>query len=275
MIPIRTIAQRPKALSQTGGKLQTRLHRYNRLCEHANKFIMMPSSFADTHYRVQTFLPSASKFGFFLDATRFVNSFAAPTPARPRPPTVLRNAVYLWGITLSQDPQYTARESVFLGRTLRSVHAALSTAQEQQRNALYILQAEILLTYYFFHSDRPLEGKFHASAAVSLAIMCNLHKVMSGNGRAGGQLFQPAGQAYLPPPIDHIDEAERIFAWWAVFILDRSWAVALSSPTMINETQEPSTVIDTPWPLTVDKYAQVSCCTSSLRLFQFFYQASY
>ncbi|KIP07418.1 hypothetical protein PHLGIDRAFT_420257 [Phlebiopsis gigantea 11061_1 CR5-6] len=205
---------------------------------------------------VQSFLPSASKFGFFLDATRFVNLFVAPTPARPRPPTVLRNVVYLWGITLSQDPQYTARESLFLGRTLRSVHAALSTAQEQQRNALYILQAEILLAYYFFHSNRLLEGKFHASAAVSLAILCNLHKVMSGNGRAGGHFIQPAGQAYIPLPADHIDEAERIFAWWATFILDRSWVVALAAPAMISETQELSTVIDTPWPLTVDNYAQ-------------------
>lgn len=203
-------------------------------------------------------LTSASKLGFFLNATRFINSFSSTTPARPRPPSVLRNVVYLWGINLSQNPQYTSREPIFLGRTLRSVHVALSTAQEQQRNILYILQAEILLAYYFFHCNRLLEGKFHASAAVSLAIMCNLHKVMSGPQRGGRQQFQPAGQAFFPPPADHVDEAERVYAWWATFILDKSWVVALSAPAMINETQESSTVIDTPWPLAMETYAQVS-----------------
>ena len=178
--------------------------------------------------------------------------------ARPLPPSVLRNVVYLWGINLSQDPQYTARESIFLGRTLRSVHEALSTAQDQGRNVLYILQAEILLAYYFFHCNRLLEGKFHASAAVSLAVMCNLHKVMSTSPRTDGQQFLPPGEAWHPQPTDHIDEAERVYAWWTTFILDKSWVVALSAPAMINETQEPNTVIDTPWPLTLDKYAQVS-----------------
>lgn len=117
-----------------------------------------------------------------------------------------------------------------------------------------MLQAEILLAYYFFHNNRLLEGKFHASAAVSLAIMCNLHKIMSGNGQHG---FHAAGNAWLPPPTDSIDEAERIYAWWTTFVLDKSWVVALAAPAMISETQEPSTVIDTPWPLSMEQYTQV------------------
>ncbi|EKM50061.1 uncharacterized protein PHACADRAFT_188424 [Phanerochaete carnosa HHB-10118-sp] len=201
---------------------------------------------------VQYFLREAPKFGFFLDARRLLTAFAKPTATRPRPPSVIRNAIYLWGINLSRNPQYTAREPLFLGRALRSVHVALSSAHEQQQNTLYVLQAEVLLAYYFFHCDRLLEGKFHASAAVSLAIMCNLHQINAPQG--GG--FQSAGQAFLPPPADPVDEAERIYAWWTTFVLDKSWVVALSAPAMISETQEPGTVIHTPWPLTVDEYAQ-------------------
>ena len=147
---------------------------------------------------------------------------------------------------------------MFLGRTLRSVHVALSTAQERPQNTLYVLQAEILLAYYFYHCNRQLEGKYHAGAAVSLAILCNLHKVMATVDPMGRQLFHSSGQTNLPPPMDYVDEAERIYAWWATFILDKSWAVALSSPPMISEMQEQGTIIDTPWPLTMEQYRQVS-----------------
>lgn len=180
----------------------------------------------------------------------------------PRPPSVLRDTVYLWGINLSHDPQFTSRESVFVGRAWTSVHIALSSAQNQQQNTLYILQAEILLATYFFHCNRPLEGKFHASAAVSLAYMCNLHKILSGQQSLGAYNFLTAGPAWLPPPIDPTDEGERIHAWWMTFALDKSWVVALASPSMITETTEPGTVIDTPWPLTMEKYNQACppCC---------------
>ncbi|KAI0343315.1 hypothetical protein BDW22DRAFT_1267164 [Trametopsis cervina] len=206
---------------------------------------------------VQFFMRHSSKLGFFFDPNRFVGSMASPTANLPRPAAVLRSVIYLWGINLSANPQYVQHEPRFLGRALRSVHMALSSAQQQQSSPLYVLQAEILLAYYFFHNNRLLEGKFHASAAVSLAYMCNLHKILSGGGGPPPLAFSPAGQAYLPPPIDWVDEGERIHAWWTVFLLDKTWATALAIPSMINENQEPGTVIDTPWPLTTDMYRQL------------------
>ncbi|GJE93210.1 Zn(II)-C6 fungal-type domain-containing protein [Phanerochaete sordida] len=202
---------------------------------------------------VQVFLRDAPKFGFFLETKRFLNAFAKPTAARPRPPSVLRNTVYLWGIALSQDAQYTARETIFLGRALRSVHVALSSAHEHTQNTLYVLQAEVLLAYYFYHSNRLLEGKFHASAAVSLAVMCGLHQLHAPPGAAAA-----VANAYLPPAADAIDEAERVYAWWCTFVLDKTWVVALAAPSMVVETQEPSTTIHTPWPLALDEYAQAT-----------------
>lgn len=212
--------------------------------------------------RVQFFIRHAPKIGFFFDLNRFVGRMSSPTANLPRPAAVLRNVVYLWGINLSGNPQYVQHEAKFLGRALRSVHMALSSTQQQQSNTLHVLQAEILLAYYFFHSNRLLEGKFHASAAVSLAYMCNLHKILSGSTgppASTSLAFSAAGQTYLPPPMDWVDEGERIHAWWTVFILDKSWVTALAVPSMINENQEPGTVIDTPWPLTMDMYRQVRC----------------
>ncbi|KAI0692448.1 hypothetical protein BC835DRAFT_1307150 [Cytidiella melzeri] len=199
---------------------------------------------------VQYFLRHESKLGFFLDAQRFLNNMASAMGTRP--PSVICNVVYLWGITLSRNAQYTQHESKFLSRALQSVHVSLSACSTQQyqheETVLDVLQASILLANYFFHHNRLLEGKFHASAAVSLAHMCHLHKIFS-------PAFSAASE-YLSPTLDVIEECERIHAWWAVFVLDKSWVAALSAPSMINEEQELGTVVDTPWPVSMEVYRQ-------------------
>lgn len=175
-----------------------------------------------------------------------------------RPPIVIRNVVYLWGITLSHDPQYIQHESKYLGRALRSLQVALSACSipqqqgGQEGNALDVLQASVLLANYFFHHNRLLEGKFHASAATSLAHMCNLHKLLSPTGVGGSSVIE-----YLPCPVDVTQECERIHAWWAVYVLDKTWVVALGAPSTINEEQERGLLVDTPWPISADLYRQV------------------
>lgn len=139
---------------------------------------------------------------------------------------------------------------------MRSVHDALSAAQEQSQNALYLLQAEILLAYYLFTSNRLLEGKLHAGAAVSLAYLCGLHKMPTLGTQQGFGLL-PAPTGILPPALDDVAECERVDAWWNTFVLDKSWVTALSSPSMVTE-QEESTIIDTPWSVPVEMYVQVS-----------------
>ena len=168
--------------------------------------------------------------------------------------------IYLWGLQLSPDQQYKSRVSVFENRVLRSIHVALSAAQPQ--DTLYVLQAEILLAYFFFHNGRLAEGKFHSNAAVSLATMCNLHKVAApqrrGSISSSQDLMADVGN-FLPPAKDAMEEGERIHAWWTAFVLDKSWVVALGSPSIIVEEQDNSaTRIDTPWPMSLEHYGQVS-----------------
>ncbi|KAI0091628.1 hypothetical protein BDY19DRAFT_904256 [Irpex rosettiformis] len=204
---------------------------------------------------IQSFLRHANKLGFFFESQRFLNSMTSPTGVRP--PNVIRTIVYLWGITLSRNPQYTQHESKYLNRALRYLHVALSACStpqyqgQQEGNVLDVLQASILLANYFFHHNRLLEGKFHTGAAVSLAHMCNLHKLLSPPGPAGS-----AAPEYLPRPLDVVQECERIHAWWSVFVLDKTWVVALSAPSMINEEQERGSEVDTPWPIGMDLYRQ-------------------
>ncbi|KAL4250218.1 hypothetical protein ABKN59_006375 [Abortiporus biennis] len=202
------------------------------------------------HSLTNIFLPYASRVGFFLDSNRFFTAMFNPTVSKPRPPTVLRNVVYLWGLRLSESDQFTRHETVFVDRVSQSIHSALSSPQHSDK--LYVLQAEILLSYYFLHNGRFVEGKYHTNAAVSLALLCHLHKIgtVSGRGIAG-----PTTQLVpmLPPPRDTLEEGERIRAWWSTFILDKSWVVAFASPSAITEDENNMvTMIETPWPFDQD-----------------------
>lgn len=132
-----------------------------------------------------------------------------------------------------------AHEGVFLDRAVRAVQAALSAISQRPGTTLYVIQSEILLAYYFFDCNRPLEGQHHTSGAVSLAFTCKLHKIEPGRPTAG---------SILPPAADTTEETERIHAWWQVFTLEKSWAAALDSPSAITEDRGSDYVVDTPWP---------------------------
>lgn len=190
---------------------------------------------------VQYFAPHASKFGFFLDFQRFTDTLARQLNSNPgsgpRIPTVLRAAVYLWGVHISRHPEIVAHEAVFLDRAVRAVQAALAATSQRPGTALHVIQSEILLAYYFFDCNRPLEGQHHTSGAVSLAFTCKLHKIEPGLPTVG---------SILPPPADATEEVERINAWWQVFILEKFWTTALDTPSIITEDRD--CVIDTPWP---------------------------
>ncbi|KAJ3547493.1 hypothetical protein NM688_g5400 [Phlebia brevispora] len=86
--------------------------------------------------------------------------------------------------------------------------------------------------------------------------MCGLHK-MPGMSTQQGYGLIPGPSDVLPPAGDPVAECERIHAWWVTFILDKSWVVALSAPSMANE-QEEGTVVDTPWPVPMDVYIQAA-----------------
>ncbi|PCH45038.1 hypothetical protein WOLCODRAFT_91112 [Wolfiporia cocos MD-104 SS10] len=200
------------------------------------------------------FLPKASQIGFYLHQPRFLKSIytqdAETRQARLSP--ALLNAVYLWGVHFSSNSSLLAHEPVFLQRAVHAVATAL--AHDPPYNIIYNVQAEILLANYFFSANRLLEGRYHCNAAVALALSCRLNKIRS---QAHADL--PAGVSLgvasaIPPPLDAIEEGERINVFWGVFILDKSWAVTVGSPSHFNGS--PGAQVDTPWPLEMEEYEE-------------------
>jgi hypothetical protein len=181
-------------------------------------------------FRVDVFSPHAPKFGFFLDKQRFIQAMSSREPSAVT--LALRNAVYLWGIRLSRQQDIIAHEGIFVQRSLTNIQNAVSVLDRQPDGVPYVLQAEVLLAYYFFDSNRVNDGQFHTTGAVTIARNYRYHKIFSGQ-RASGP-FTP-------------EIKEKIKAWWQVFILEKSWASALGVPSMLIENDN-LTTIETPWP---------------------------
>ncbi|KZP28644.1 hypothetical protein FIBSPDRAFT_927429 [Athelia psychrophila] len=205
------------------------------------------------------FLPNARQFGFFLNRRLFRTSASLKFPLGHhfRPSSALMSTVYLLGIYLSPSPTIRAHESAFLSRALRFTSNAL--AGSHPHKIIHALQSEILLSGYFFATGRLLEGKYHCSAAAALAISCELYKIRSAAPLSGiipPTLVGITRPFNLHPPQDSVEEGERIQAFWAVFIMDKCWSVALGSPSHFTDSDALGTRIDTPWPLTCAEYEQ-------------------
>jgi hypothetical protein len=161
--------------------------------------------------------------------------------------------MYLFGVHLSQDARITAYEPAFLAHALRSTAGSLSGTHP--RTILHRLQASVLLAYYFIRNKRFLEGKYHTSAAVSIAVSAGLHRI-----RAPPE-HDPVGTRPLSdgllPANGAAEEGERISAFWNVLNLNNCWAGTDGSPSNVSYG-ESGLKIDTPWPLDRSDYIEVS-----------------
>jgi Fungal specific transcription factor domain len=194
-----------------------------------------------------------------LNVPRFINIFYTSELLgdNSRPSQALLSTVYLWGVNLSSIEVLKSYESVFLGRATRRIARDLSGDHPQK--AKHALQAEVLLSRYYFSIGSFLEGRYHCSAAVSIALSLGFHRIRSMQG--------------LPPntpSVDTVEEGERINAFWTVFFDDKCWAVAMDVPSAFPDHKTVDGRIDTPWPLDMAQYEKAcnpSHVTTSLVTF--------
>ncbi|KAJ6600074.1 hypothetical protein B0H10DRAFT_2196467 [Mycena sp. CBHHK59/15] len=197
---------------------------------------------------VDAFLENFTQVGFFLDATSFRRSALLPLPFGhyDRPSPALLSAVYMWGSRFSRTSRHSLyNEHSFLVCMLQNIHQDLGG--QHPHRVIHSIQAEVLLSLYYLTLGRPVEGIYHSSAAVSLAISSELHLIRSSH------LIQPYFGVLVtafPPPVDALEEGERINAFWMVLIVNNYGVAAHGSPSAISY----DTPIDTPWPLNLEDY---------------------
>ncbi|KAF5372112.1 hypothetical protein D9758_005031 [Tetrapyrgos nigripes] len=237
---------------------------------------------------LDVFFTHASSFGFFLNVSRFYNaatqpsSFTFPT----RPCSALLSTVLLCGFHLSpadypnrspvrdsssssrSQTQTQKQEHEYLLRALRDTavelcsisHGEVNPYPMQRSLMLQTIQAEVLLSHYFFRTANITEAKRHASSAASLALASNLHRVWPTSTASTPPT--PGTQASSYPGVtgagpDAVEEGERINGFWAVFVLYRNLAVAVDPPSEVcGVFDAPGMQIDTPWPLDMENYKE-------------------
>ncbi|KAJ6550130.1 hypothetical protein B0H19DRAFT_1264991 [Mycena capillaripes] len=194
---------------------------------------------------VRYFLPHASELGFFLDPDRFYDTAILDLPFGDihRPSTALLCVVYLWGMHFSKSPpplNFSESDLLHHARQYLSLEI-LAPAHIQQT-----IQAQVLLATYFFRNKCLLQAELHANGAATLALGYQLHKLRS--------MRAPNLNVPGAPPMDAIEEGERIRAFWAVAFLQTSLCLTFNSNRPFCILDSVGAEIDTPWPLEIGAY---------------------
>ncbi|KAJ6583108.1 Zn(2)-Cys(6) binuclear cluster domain-containing protein [Mycena vulgaris] len=208
-----------------------------------------PRSMSFFQALITVFMRYASQIGFFLSPHLFEALSSGAAPSQIASPALL-DAIYLWGSHLSGSEKLSIYESGFLSDALRSTAASLSKAYSASA-IIQTIQAKVLLAQYFFRNARILEGKYHASAAVSISLSSGLHKIRSADVRDSAR---PTVDS-LSPAANALEEGERINAFWSVLTLNNCWFAADGSPADVSHTAHG---VDTPWPLEIGAYSEDS-----------------
>ncbi|KAH9925721.1 uncharacterized protein B0H18DRAFT_876938 [Fomitopsis serialis] len=206
---------------------------------------------ATTQALMRSFSSGASQVGFFLHVSRFLQRTSAlPLSTSPTHASTLINAVYLLGAYFSTDINLQTLQEDFLAYAMEDLSSTLVDLQPAA--IMDVLQAEVLLAYYFFCNNRTVEGVYHMDAASAIVLASRLHQIRSA--RYAAVAGDASSRYQLTPPTDPIDEGQRINAFWVTFILDRNWSIALGRTTVLTDDEPRGTEIDTPWPRCIEMY---------------------
>lgn len=216
-----------------------------------------------------SFTNHAVEFGFFLQMPRFLQALPQPGQANQADHTVaLLNAIYLVGAHFSNDPQLHGLQAELFLRA--SEHLAVRLINSTSTAVMHALQAEVLLANYCFSNHRTLEGTYHANAAASMALACKLHMIRSSRIlQSSASPMNLDAQYRLTPPVDAAEEGERIDAFWTIYVLDKSWSLALGYDSVFADDEQKGTEIDVPWPSVSYENGQMPAGLRTVKTFVF------
>ncbi|PAV16776.1 hypothetical protein PNOK_0839600 [Pyrrhoderma noxium] len=230
------------------------------------------------YFLIDIFVPFAANLGFVISIERFRERLNLTSGHHLRPHLALINAISLWASHISEIPDLRQHTNIFLQRAILQLQSATNvTSRNEVEPASYryidAMQAEVLLTHYLLSLGRNLEGRYHANAAVSLAVGCGLYEI---EARYLSPSPSPMRLSVFPsfrftPPQDSTELGEHIRIFWSIFILDRCWSAALGEPCILIDDVQVGTSISTPWPLDLEAYLTTNLPPSSLQHVQEFF----
>ncbi|KIK79728.1 hypothetical protein PAXRUDRAFT_833952 [Paxillus rubicundulus Ve08.2h10] len=186
--------------------------------------------------------PHAAELGLFLNIDRLRAQNTRIFPG-------LHSTLTLWSTYLSQRHVNVSEQNLefaLLSHAQHRISDALTVGSSTQdpQVFMHIIQTEALISCHLQRTGEPLGARYHASAALSLALGLRLH-LRSGEAPSA-HLFDFVGHSYpqLPPPLDATEEKERVDAFWTVYTLDRCLGDIYNGPPGMNHAM----MITAPWP---------------------------
>ncbi|WWD20388.1 hypothetical protein CI109_104864 [Kwoniella shandongensis] len=189
-------------------------------------------------------------FGQEFHVPRFMASLTLPPSKRPHP--CLLYSMYTMASRISSSPAISQLELHFYSIAGRQLDEAINNADR----LLDACRASTILAVYKYSKARYHEGWMMTGQAARLALSCGLHQISSS-------VFKPVTPSphadlvgmmrhrsyVIPPAKDAIEHAERIWAFWSIYITDRAGAIATQWPPGISDD-----VIMTPFPRPLYEY---------------------
>ncbi|TDL18673.1 hypothetical protein BD410DRAFT_491282 [Rickenella mellea] len=184
-------------------------------------------------YLVDAFMPHAEQCGLSVPTDNFKARING-SPPDPNLHPALKNSVWLWGCHFARDPRTEPHKATFLRRSLENLHDLLF----QTDKVLQAIQTECLLSSYFLAHGRRLEGIHHINSAALLTVIAGFHQLVvpsiTGHSHHGSN--------------EILAFNEKLHAFWNTFVLERCWNALNGFPSQQWSSQDPRTVILSPWP---------------------------
>ncbi|KAJ7637429.1 hypothetical protein B0H17DRAFT_1149481 [Mycena rosella] len=149
------------------------------------------------------------------------------------------DALFFLDLTAFRRAQYTP--DTFLLCCLQNLGQGLDEITARPKLALEVIQAELLLSLYYMHAAQPIQGRYHISAAVTIALGARFHLIGSRGNTATHSPQFPLRALWA---LDATEEGVSINALWAVVILNNYWVAVDGGASCIH-----GVTIETPWPL--------------------------
>ncbi|KAJ7066340.1 hypothetical protein C8F01DRAFT_1122977 [Mycena amicta] len=242
--------QTPRQMQGTIQSLTTRIEDLEHKASPALEDVLRSPSFEEPPREIlskllETFIERFAHSGyFFLDLQRFPQAVLLPLPfGHPsRPSPALLSIVYLWGSLHSSSIPRSLREDTLLLAALQHLPADIRGFAIHPKLVVETIQAELLLSVYYLHAALPIQGRYHAAAAASLALSAGLHVLHTLEHH--NPPAYPLAEMLLPPANDPIETMERVKAFWSVVFVNNCWVAVQGCPSAIPR----GTTVDTPWP---------------------------
>jgi hypothetical protein len=117
--------------------------------------------------------------------------------------------------------------------------------KHHSQRALHYVQFQILLAHYYFRLGDVGEARLHADSAASVVFDAGMEHT-----RSAAHLQDNTSE-------DSLAVGQRINGFWSLFITIRHLAIS-HSPRFSTVFDAPAVQVDTPWPLDLHQYRQVS-----------------